>query len=156
MYNGNWPKSFYLPKTKIMIVPSLAFGGNAEAAFNFYKSVFGGEFTSVARFGDTEHGANMPEADRKLIMHISLQIDAHTTIMGNDHLESMGMGPLVAGNNFSLSVHPASEADAKKVFDDLSKGGQILMPIDKVFWGAYFGMLIDQFGTKWMVNYQYS
>jgi PhnB protein len=100
-------------------------------------------------------GMEMPESERNLIMHISLQIDKHTVLMGNDHSESMGMGPLVVGNNFSLSVHPESEEDAKNKFDALSAGGQVLMPIDKVFWGSYFGMLVDQFGIKWMVNYQY-
>lgn len=139
-----------------MIVPYLTFGGKTEEAFNFYKSVFGGEFTSVQRFGDTPHGANMPEGERNLVMHISLDIEKGVTLMGCDHLESMGMGPLVPGNNFSLSRHAKSEADAKRVFDALAVGGTVLMPIDKVFWGAYFGMLIDKFGIKWMVNYQYS
>ena len=110
----------------------------------------------MQRFGDTPHGANMPEGERNLVMHISLDIEKGVTLMGCDHLESMGMGPLVPGNNFSLSRHAKSEADAKRVFDALAVGGTVLMPIDKVFWGAYFGMLIDKFGIKWMVNYQYS
>jgi PhnB protein len=76
--------------------------------------------------------------------------------MGSDHLESFGLGPLVVGNNFSLSHHPKSEAEGKRIFDGLAEGGMVLMPIDKVFWGAYFGMLIDRYGIKWLVNYQYS
>jgi PhnB protein len=137
-----------------MIVPYLTFSGKTEEAFNLYKSVFGGEFTSVQRFGDTPHGANLPENERKLIMHLSLQTANGDTLMGNDHMEAMG--PLVVGNNFSISVHPKSEADARRIFDGLAAGGTVLMPIDKVFWGAYFGMLIDAFGVKWVVNYQYS
>lgn len=139
-----------------MITPYLNFNGRTEEAFNYYKSVFGGEFTSVQRFSDTPHKDQMAPADQQKIMHISLQVDKDTTLMASDHLEAMGMGPLVEGNNFSLSVHPASEAEAKRIFDSLAEGGQVLMPIDKVFWGAYFGMLIDQFGIKWIINYQYS
>lgn len=139
-----------------MIVPYLTFDGKTEEAFNFYKSIFGGEITSVQRFGDTPHGANLPAGDAKKIMHISYEIEKGNMLMGNDHLEAMGMGPFAPGNNFSLSSMPKSEADAKRIFDALAAGGQVLMPIDKVFWGAYFGMLIDKFGIKWLVNYQYS
>jgi PhnB protein len=139
-----------------MIVPYLSFDGKTEEAFNFYKSVMGGEFTSVQRFGDMPQGAAMPAEDQKKIMHLSLETANGETLMGNDHLEAMGMGSLVPGNNFSLSVHPKSEAEAKRIFDGLAAGGTVLMPIDKVFWGAYFGMLIDKFGIKWLVNYQYS
>lgn len=139
-----------------MVVPYLIFDGKTEEAFNFYKSVFGGEFTSVQRFGDTPHGAQLPAGDAKKIMHISYEIEKGNILMGNDHLDAMGMGPFVAGNNFSMSSLPKSETEAKRIFDALAAGGQVLMPIDKVFWGAYFGMLIDRFGIKWLVNYQYS
>jgi PhnB protein len=139
-----------------MVVPYLTFDGKTEEAFSFYKSIFGGEFTSVQRFGDTPHGANLPAGDSKKIMHISYEIEKGNMLMGNDHLEAMGMGPFVPGNNFSLSAHPKSEDEAKRVFDALAAGGQVIMPIDKVFWGAYFGLLVDKFGIKWQVNYQYS
>lgn len=134
-----------------MIAAYLTFNGVTEEAFNFYKSVLGGEFTSVQRFSDTPHGDNMADADKKKIMHISLTTP-HGTLMGNDHIDFMG--PYQAGTNFSLSLHPTSEAEAKQLFEKLSEGGTVLMPIDKVFWGAYFGMLIDRFGIKWMVNFQ--
>ena len=134
-----------------MITTYLTFNGNTEEAFNFYKSVLGGEFSSFQRFGDTPHGDEMPDDDKKKIMHIALKSPAGI-MMGSDHMAFMG--PLVAGNNFSLSIHPDSEAETKRLFDGLSNGGQITMPLEKVFWGAYFGMFVDRFGIKWIVNYQ--
>lgn len=133
-----------------MIAAYLTFNGNTEQAFNFYRSVLGGSITNIQRFADTPHAAQMSDSDKKKIMHISLETD-QGTIMGNDHNDFMG--PYQPGNNFSMSVHPGSEQEAKKIFDGLAEGGNIIMPIDKVFWGAYFGMLIDQFGIKWLVNY---
>jgi PhnB protein len=152
-YNAGKIKSpfFGLQKIKSMIAAYLTFNGTTEEAFKFYKSVLGGELTSVQRFGDTPHGEHMPDSDKKKIMHITLESE-QGTIMGNDHMDFMG--PFQAGNNFSLSVHPKTEEEAKKLFEGLSQGGNVIMPLDKVFWGAYFGMLVDKFGIKWMVNYQ--
>jgi PhnB protein len=137
-----------------MIVAYLTFNGNTEEAFQFYQSVLGGETPAFQRFGDTPHGGHMSEQDKQKVMHVTLETP-HGTIMGNDHMEMMG-GPYIVGNNFSMSIHPKSEQEAKTLFDGLSKGGNVIMPIDKVFWGAYFGMLIDKFGLKWIVNYQLS
>jgi PhnB protein len=136
-----------------MIAAYLTFNGNTEDAFNFYHSVLGGEFTNVQRLGDTPHGNAMSEADKQRIMHITLETP-HGVIMGNDHMEFMGE-PFQPGNNFSLSLHPESEQEADALFDGLSKGGSVIMPLEKVFWGAYFGMLIDKFALKWLINYQY-
>jgi PhnB protein len=135
-----------------MITAYLTFKGNTEEAFKFYRSVLGGEFTNFQRFGDTPHGEQMSETEKKMIMHVTLE-NSNGTLMGNDHLDFMG--PFTVGNNFSLALHPESEATAKQLFDGLSQGGSIIMPLDKVFWGAYFGMFIDKFGIKWQVNYQY-
>jgi PhnB protein len=135
-----------------MIAPYLTFNGNTEEAFQFYKSILGGDLANFQRFGDTPHGENMSEKDKKKVMHVSLETP-HGTIMGNDHMDFMGQ-PFASGNNFSLSLHPQSEEQARKLFDGLSKDGMVIMPLDKVFWGAYFGMLIDKFGLKWIVNYQ--
>lgn len=135
-----------------MIVAYLTFNGNADEAFNFYQSVLGGDITNIQRFGDTPHGEQMPPEDKKKVMHVSLETP-HGTLMGNDHMEFMG-GPYVAGNAFSLSLHPKSEDEARTLFDALAKKGQVLMPLEKVFWGGYFGMLIDPYGIKWLVNYQ--
>ena len=135
-----------------MIVAYLTFDGNTEEAFNFYNSVLGGEFGNVQRFGDNDfEGPPMSDVDKNKIMHISLETDLGT-LMGNDHMAFMG--PFQAGNNISLSLHPDSEEQAKEIFDGLSKDGTVLMPMDKAPWGALFGMLIDQFGIKWLVNYQ--
>lgn len=135
-----------------MLIACLTFNGNTEEAFTFYQSVLGGEFTSVQRLSDTPHGAALPDDEKRKIMHISLKTP-HGIIMGNDHMEFAGESYQV-GNNFSMSLHPESEQEAKKLFDGLSRDGMVIMPLDKVFWGAYFGTLIDQFGLKWMVNCQ--
>jgi PhnB protein len=132
--------------------PYLNFNGNTEEAFNFYKSVFGGEFTSLQRFKDTPFGDNVAENDREKIMHISLPILDGTILLATDALDSMGQ-KLEVGNNFSLCISPESEEQADKLFSALSEGGQITMPLEKAFWGAYFGMATDKFGIQWMVNY---
>jgi PhnB protein len=132
-----------------MIAAYLTFNGNAEEAFNFYKSVLGGTFISLQRFGDTPHGDHMTETDKRKVMHITFE-SPEGKILGNDHIDFMG--PFTPGNNFSLSIHPKEVERAKQLFDGLSKGGNVLMPLEKVFWGSYFGMFVDAFGIKWMVN----
>jgi PhnB protein len=135
-----------------MIVAYLTFDGNTEDAFNFYKSVFGGEFGNLQRFGDNEFdGPPMDDVDKEKIMHVSLESDLGT-LMGNDHMDFMG--PFEEGNNIALSLHPESEEQAKKLFEGLSKDGTVIMPLEKAPWGALFGILIDPFGIKWMVNFQ--
>lgn len=133
------------------INPYLNFLGNTEEAFNFYKSVFGGEFSSFVRFRDTEHGANLPEEDKDKLMHVSLPI-GNTILMATDALESAGHN-LRIGDNFSISITPENMDEANKIFDGLSAGATIEVPIQKMFWGAWFGMLTDKFGVKWMLNY---
>ena len=129
----------------------LNFNGNTEKAFNFYKSVFGGEFTVVQRMKDTPEPDKIPDSDKEKIMHIALPIGANI-LMGTDVLESM---PQVAfGTNSSICINPESEEEAKKLFDGLSAGGQIGMPLEKMFWGALFGFFTDKFGVQWMVNYE--
>jgi PhnB protein len=135
--------------------PYLNFNGNTEEAFNFYKSVFGGEFITVQRFKDTPEADKIPEADRDKIMHIALPIGKGTILMATDALESMGH-PLTVGNNFYMSVNANSEKEADKIFKALSAGGRITIPIEKAFWGAYFGMFTDKFGIQWMINYDYN
>lgn len=132
-----------------MITAYLTFDGNTEKAFEFYKSVFGGEFTNFQRFGDMPHGENMADEDKHKIMHVTLK-SSRGTLMGNDHMAFMGS--YSTGNNFSLSVHPDNIEEATELFNKLSAEGNILMPFEKVFWGGYFGMLADKFGVKWLVN----
>lgn len=134
--------------------PYLNFNGNTEEAFNFYKSVFGGEFLALQRFKDTPESDRVAAADRDKIMHVALPVGGNI-LMATDALESMGH-PLKPGNNFSLSVDAESEEEAERLFQALSAGGKVEMPLAKAFWGAYFGMLTDRFGIQWMVNYDYN
>lgn len=136
----------------VTINPYLNFMGNTEEAFNFYKAVFGGEFILFQRFRDVPGGEKMKESDQEKIMHISLKLGKDNVLMGTDALESMGQS-LSPGNNFYISVSPESEKEAEELFAKLSAGGKITMPLDKAFWGAYFGMLIDKYGIQWMINF---
>ena len=134
--------------------PYLNFNGTAEAAFTFYRSVFGGEFTFIAKFKDMPSEVPSMGADEgEKIMHVSLPI-GNTVIMGSDIPASYPAG--IMGTNFNVSVNTDSEAEADKIFNGLSAGGKVLMPIAKTFWGAYFGMFTDKFGVQWMVNYDYN
>jgi len=136
--------------------PYLTFNGTCEEAFNFYQSVFGGEFPYVGKFGEMPPSPEMPlpESAKNRIMHISLPIGKETILMGSDTVE--GFGPeIVAGNNFSVSINTESEDEARRLFEGLSAGGMVTMPLDKTFWGAFFGMFTDKFGINWMVNYDY-
>lgn len=133
--------------------PYLNFDGTAEEAFNFYKSVFGGEFTGVHKLGDAPQSEQLPENEKSRIMHISLPINEHTTLMASDILPSMGH-QLVVGNNNYISLHPESREEALHLFNGLSAGGQIEMPLEDAFWGAYFGSFKDKYGVQWMINYE--
>lgn len=133
--------------------PYLNFAGNAEEAFKFYKSVFGGDFTSVVRFKDMPvAGVKIPKDDENKIMHIGLPIGGDHVLMATDALESLGQ-TLVQGNNVHISVHPESKEEADRIFSALSQGGTIEMPIADQVWGDYYGSLKDRFGVYWMVNY---
>lgn len=132
----------------------LTFNGNCEEAFNFYKSVFGGEFQYLGRFGEMPPQEGMPpvpEAAKNLIMHVSLPISNETVLMGSDASESFGQ-KVDMGNNFSISINTDSKEEADRLFNALSAGGKVVMPMNNTFWGAYFGMLQDPFGINWMVN----
>lgn len=132
----------------------LAFDGNAEEAFKFYRSIFGGEFTMLQRFKESPDGEKMPKSDQEKIMYVSLPIGERAVLMGWDHLSSQGK-PFSQGNNFCLALTPSSKEEAKKVFHALVKGGKVDMPLQDTFWNAYFGMLTDKFGIQWLVSYDY-
>lgn len=136
------------------INPYLNFNGNTEEAFNFYKSVFGGEFIGLQRFKDTPEADKVPAHEQEKIMHVSLPIGKGNMLMATDALESMGQ-KLAVGNNFHLSIEADSEEEATRLFQELSGGGQVKIPLEKAFWGDYFGMVTDKFGVQWMVNYNY-
>ena len=131
--------------------PYLNFNGNTEEAFNFYKSVFGGEFATLQRFKETPEAGKIPANEQDKIMHIALPIGNGNILMATDALESMGQN-LKVGNNFSISLSTESEEEAEKLFNGLSEGGKVTMPLQKTFWGAYFGMLTDRYGVNWMFN----
>ena len=134
--------------------PYLNFNGNTEEAFNFYLSVFGGEFTTLQRFENIPSDVPIPPGSNPdKIMHVALPIGKETVLMGSDVPESIP--PVTMGTNFCISINAESEEDAQRLFNGLSAGGQVTMPLDKTFWGAYFGMFTDKFGIQWMVNYDY-
>lgn len=131
----------------------LTFDGECEEAFNFYHSVFGGEIPYMGRFGEMPPAEGMPplsEDAKNRIMHVSLPISKETVLMGSDSMPGMN---ITKGNNFSLSVNAHSREEAEDLFNKLSEGGTVTMPLADTFWGAYFGMWTDKFGIQWMVNY---
>ncbi|GAB3258769.1 VOC family protein [Larkinella harenae] len=132
--------------------PYLNFNGNTEEAFNFYKSVFGGEFAMLLRFKDTPEADKVSAEEADKIMHIALPLSKDTVLMATDALESMGQ-KLVVGNNFSISISTDTKDEANRLFSALSDGGLVDMPLEDTFWGDYFGALTDRFGIQWMVSY---
>ncbi|WP_222167215.1 VOC family protein [Edaphocola aurantiacus] len=131
----------------------LNFNGNCEEAFTFYKSVFGGDFTYLGRFGEMPQDENytVPEEDKNKVMHVSLPI-GQSILMGSDCGAEWAPG-YVPGNNFSVSISADSKAEADRIFSGLSDGGKIGMPLNNTFWGDYFGMLTDKYGVNWMMTY---
>jgi PhnB protein len=135
--------------------PYLTFNGTCEEAFNFYKSVFGGEFRQISKFKDMPPmpGQTLTAEQGEKILHVGLPISKETILMGSD--ANPAMGAVNIGQHLSLSVGTDTKEEAGKIFNGLAVGGKITMPIGDTFWGAYFGMLIDKFGFIWMVNYDY-
>jgi len=127
-----------------------------EEAFNFYKSVFGGEFSGggVARFSDIPVSDGMPPLaaeDKNLIMHIELPILGGHKIMGTDAPETMGF-TVNFGNNIHINLDPDTREETKRLFDALSAGGKITMDLQIMFWGAFYGSCVDKYGVQWMFN----
>lgn len=134
----------------------LNFQRNTEEAFNFYRSIFGGEYSGggIARFSDIPPSDGMPpiaEADKNLVMHIELPILGGHLLMGTDAPESMGF-KVNEGNNVHINLEPDSRAETKRLFEALSAGGTITMELQDMFWGAYYGSCTDKFGINWMFN----
>jgi len=132
----------------------LNFDGKCEEAFEFYKSVFGGKFSYIGRFNEMPQDENnkLSEADGNKIMHVSLPISAETNLFGSDTVGAWSP-KLVQGNNYSISINASSKEEADRLFNGLSAGGQVTMPLENTFWGAYFGMFVDKYGINWMVNF---
>lgn len=134
----------------------LNFARNTEEAFNFYKSVFGGEFSrgGIARFKDIPVQEGMPpipESDKNLVMHIELPILGGHLLMGTDAPESMGF-TVNKGNNMHISLELDSREETIRLFDSLSKGGKITMELQDMFWDSYYGSSTDKYGVQWMFN----
>ena len=132
----------------------LNFTRETEEAFAFYRSVFGGEFAVLQRFGDVPAAPGQPAlapADRELIMHVALPILGGHVLMGTDAPETMGFR-LVRGNNVYISLEIDTRAEADRLFGGLSAGGEVETSMQEMFWGAYFGSFTDRFGIRWMIN----
>ncbi|MFT3739910.1 MAG: VOC family protein [Breznakibacter sp.] len=134
----------------------LNFPRQTEEAFNFYKSVFGGEFggEGIARFSDipASDGANaLPDEERDLVMHVELKILGEHVLMGTDAPESMGF-KVNPGNNIYINLEPDTKAETRRLFNALSEGGTVTMELQDMFWGAYYGSCTDKFGIQWMFN----
>ncbi|MCA1589089.1 MAG: VOC family protein [Acidobacteria bacterium] len=132
--------------------PYLNFHGNAEDAFNFYKSVFGGEFMGgIMRFGDMPDSENLSEEDKNKVMHVGLPL-GDSWLMASDLPESMGK-KFTAGNSVQVMISPDSREEADRLFKALSESGKVEMPMADQFWGAYYGEFADKFGVNWMIHY---
>lgn len=138
---------------KRQLNPYLNFSGNCEEAFNFYKSVFGGEFSNITRFKDMKmpDASPTPKEVENKIMHISLPF-GDNVLMGSDAPPEMGFKVNMGNNNY-VCITPASRDEATRLFNELSKGGQVEMPIADQIWGDYFGSFKDKYGIMWMINY---
>jgi PhnB protein len=134
----------------------LNFPRNTEEAFNFYRSVFGGEFSGggIERFRDVPAAEEMPplaEEDKDLIMHIELPLPGGHILLGTDAPESMGFR-INMGNNVHINIEPDTRAETKRLITSLSGGGKVTMELQEMFWGGYYGSCTDKFGVQWMFN----
>jgi PhnB protein len=132
--------------------PYLTFQGNTEEVFRFYKSVFGGDFSSLQRFKDMpSKDPRISEKELDKILHIALPIGKAGIIYGSDALESHKQN-VKMGNNIYIMIEPESETEAEHLFKRLSEGGKVDMPLQKTFWGALYASFSDKFGVNWMLN----
>ena len=135
------------------INPYIHFNGNAEEAFTFYKSVFGGEFAMISRFKDLSiPGHTVSENEANKIMHIALPIGKSSVLMASDTPEFMGRHN-ENENRSKISISAENKEEADQLFNGLSAGGKVEMPIADSPWGSYFGMFRDKYGIEWMVNF---
>ncbi|MEP7322458.1 MAG: VOC family protein [Saprospiraceae bacterium] len=135
--------------------PYLVFKGNCEEAFNFYKSAFGGDFRFIGRYKElppSDRALFPPDVDEK-IMHVTLPISAETLLMGCDNVDEAAPN-IIPTPPFSLSITTDTKEEADRLFLALSVDGEIKMPMDKTFWGSYFGTFEDKFGINWMISFE--
>ncbi|NJN24759.1 MAG: VOC family protein [Cyclobacteriaceae bacterium] len=136
----------------MQVHPYLNFDGQAEEAFNFYKSVFGGEITSIMKMKDAPDGDKLSPAEQNRVMHISMPIGKGTILMASDIMPSMGHA-MQHGNQTYIMLTPESREEADHLFEGLSKDGEIEMPLEDQFWGDYYGSFKDKYGILWMIDY---
>ena len=129
----------------------LHFNGNCREAFEFYRSIFGGEFDIFTTFDEAPGEFAPPPEEAKHVMHVSYTM-GDSVLMGSDSPSNFGP-PATFGNNFSLSYQTKSRDETDDLFAKLSEGGKVTMPLGDMFWGSYFGACIDKFGITWMLNY---
>jgi uncharacterized glyoxalase superfamily protein PhnB/uncharacterized protein YndB with AHSA1/START domain len=146
------------PGKEARVCTYLNFPGNTEEAFRFYQSVFKTAFSGrgIQRFADIPAEAGHPpvaDAIKKMILHVELPVTGNHVLMGTDAPKEMGF-TLTSGNNMHICLEPETREEAKRLFDELSAGGNVTMPLQDMFFGAYFGELTDRFGINWMVNHQ--
>ncbi|QNF35520.1 VOC family protein [Adhaeribacter swui] len=135
-----------------LINPHINFNGNAEEAFQFYQSVFGGEFATIIRFQDISSPENpIPEKEANKIMHIALPVGPNM-LLGNDVPESLGRVN-EQENRSKIAISAKSQEEAENLFYGLSAGGNVEVPFDQSPWGSYFGMFRDKYGIEWMVDF---
>lgn len=148
----------YKQSNKTRVATYVNFPGNTEEAFNFYKKVFRTDFIGgkVQRFGDLPADANhppIPEPVKKMVLHAELPLLGGHILMGTDAPKEMGF-TLTQGNNMHICLEPETREETKRIFDELSSGGNVTMPLQDMFWGAYFAEFSDKYGINWMVNHQ--
>ena len=131
--------------------PYLFFDGNCREVFEFYRSVFGGDFSVLQTFGDGPTDMGVPEEEKDRIMHVSLPVGA-AVLMGSDSCSAFGPPP-AAGDNFAISLTGESREHCDRIFAALSAGGSVRMPMQETFWGSYFGNWTDRFGIAWMISF---
>ncbi len=134
----------------------LNFSRHTEEAFNFYKKVFKSKFNGAGlmRFKDIPPSDNtppMPEEDKNLVMHVELPILGGHRLMGTDAPECLGFN-VNAGNNIHINLEPDTRKETERLFNALSEGGKVTMPLQDMFWGDYYGSCTDKFGIQWMFN----
>ena len=132
----------------------LHFNGNCEEVFNFYKGIFGGEFLMLSRYKEIPSEHALPDTEREKIMHIALPLGPCSILMGSDIPAAFPNA--VRGSNYYIWLSTDNEEETIKIFNALAEGGVIAMPLDKTFWGSFFGMCVDKYGTQWMLSYDYN
>ena len=131
--------------------PNVMFKGNCEQAFDFYQTIFGGALSPKMRWAENKMpDMEVSDSAKHLIMHVSLPIGDESILMGGDVVDCTE-NPVTFGNNFTICISTKSKDEADTLFNGLSKGGKIMMPMDIAFWGDYFGMFTDQFSIQWQV-----